>query len=82
MILSEIKKQLALDQGNIFTGQVIGVGTTTVKVKTKEGKEINVSTDGGYSLGDLVQVHTDGTTHSIAGKAPIAAVDGEIIVHV
>ena len=79
MGLVDLKQNLAIDQANIVAGQVIAAGDSTVKVRTHDGKEITAGGTG-YQVGAIVQLTTDGRSYTVSGAAPLAALDGEIVV--
>ena len=82
MSLKEIKRQLAIDQENIRSGRVVSINQDITRVRLRTG--VIVQAQGGldFQAGDQVLLHTDGRSWSIAGSAPLASLDGEIIKHV
>lgn len=81
MALKDLQTGLKIDQANILTGRVVAVGSSIVQVRTREGKTIRAA-GSGYQVGDQIQLHTDGRSHTVAGPAPLAPLDGESIEHV
>lgn len=81
MALRDLQKGLTIDQANILAGDIVGIGSGTVQVRTRQGKTIR-AVGSGYQLGDQVQLHTDGRSYTVAGAAPLSALDGESIDHV
>ena len=82
MSLTDIKRQLAIDQANILTGRVISVSQGVASVRLADGKVVRAGGGSSYNIGDRVQLQTDGSSYIVSGVAPLAATDGEIIVHV
>jgi len=80
MSLRDIKRELAIDQTNILTGRVVAVSQGVARVRLADGREVRGGSS--YGTGARVQLQTDGTSYTVSGSAPLAATDGEIIVHV
>ncbi|MGE4545848.1 MAG: hypothetical protein AB7D06_17285 [Pedobacter sp.] len=82
MSLREIKRELAIDQANIMIGRVISVSQGIAMVRLADGRVVRAGGGNSYGAGDRVQLQTDGSSYTVSGRAPLAATDGEIIVHV
>ena len=82
MSLRDIKRELAIDQTNILTGRVVAVSQGVARVRLADDREVRAGGGSSYGTGARVQLQTDGTSYTVSGSAPLAATDGEIIVHV
>jgi hypothetical protein len=81
MSLKGLQEGFALDQNNIQAGRVTSISDGTVHVRTRDGKVLRAA-GSGYQTGDQVLLHTDGRSYTVAGTAPLAAIDGESIERV
>lgn len=79
MSLKQIKSELNVNQKNILLGHVIAVTQSVARVRLADGQVIRAAEGGSYQAGDQVQLHTDGKTYTVSGKARIAELDGAII---
>jgi len=82
MSLNDIKRALSVDQTNILVGRVLSVTQGVARVRLADGRVVRAGSGSGYQSGATVQLHTDGSSYSVAGSAPLSESEGEIIVHV
>ena len=67
--LVQIKKQLAIDQRNIVSGEVMSSSSGRVTIRSDKNEVLSALTSSAHVVGDLVQVRVDGAQREVIGSS-------------